>query len=170
MKKIFYLLVFLTSSFIFAQSGGDISSSNSWLKAGIEAGIPVGDVSDSHAFTLGIDFRGQYLVTSKFAIGLKTGYTHFFPKDNFESFGLVPVAFFARYYPTSKGIFFGADLGYGFLTNLDDNLRGGLLVSPHIGWHNDDWNFYAYYTTVSTNFDANVDNVGLGIKYNIRFK
>lgn len=147
----------------------DITPNNSWLKAGLTAGIPVGDASDISSFSAGVDLRGQYLFNPNFAIGIASGYNHFFGKDDVEDFGVVPVAGFARYYFTPNGLFIGSDIGYGFLTNVDNN-DGGLYVNPQIGYHNRDWNIYAFYQNTFAENDVDLQNVGVGVTYNIRFK
>src|SRR3954463_7673906 len=82
-----------------------ISSRNSWLKFGANVGVPVGNASDYSNATLGLELKGQVLETRSVGIGLMTGYTHFFAKDNFEDFGIIPLDAFIRYYPKSRGIF-----------------------------------------------------------------
>lgn len=170
MKKLFLCIGLLGCTSIFAQTNEiDIQPSNSWLKAGITAGIPVGDADAISSFNLGLDLRGQYLFNPNFAIGLASGYSHFFAKDNFEDFGVIPVAGFARYYFTPSGLFIGTDLGYGFLVNVDGT-EGGLYINPQIGYHNRDWNMYAFYQNTFAENDFNLQTVGVGVTYNIRFK
>ena len=157
-------------NFIFAQQNEiDITPNNSWLKAGITAGIPVGDASNFSTFNLGLDLRGQYLFNPNFGIGLASGYTHYFAKNDFDDFGIIPVAGFARYYFTKSGIFIGTDLGYGFLSNVDNN-EGGMYLNPHLGYHNRDWNIYAFYQNTIAQNNTNLQSVGVGVTYNIRFK
>ncbi|MBU3821530.1 hypothetical protein KO566_05610 [Flavobacteriaceae bacterium XHP0103] len=173
MKKLVLSLALLVTSVTFAQQTDiediDINSDNSWLKAGIVAGIPVGDASDVSSFNLGADVRGQVLLNPNFAIGAASGYTHYFGKDGFDDFGIVPLAGFARYYFTPNGLFLGSDLGYGFLTGVDGN-SGGLYVNPQIGYHNRDWNIYAFYQNTFAENDVDLQSVGVGFTYNIRFK
>ena len=169
MKKLFLFIGILGFSSIFAQENVEITPANSWLKAGLTAGIPVGDASDVATFNVGLDFRGQYLVTNNFGIGIASGYNHFFGKDNIDDFGLIPLAGFLRYYFTPSGLFFGTDIGYGFLTGVENN-SGGLYVNPQIGYHNRDWNIYGYYQNTFTENDFNLQTVGVGVTYNIRFK
>lgn len=161
-------MVLLMSGLVFSQEKINITNKNSWFKAGLTAGIPVGDASDFSAFSVGADLRGQYLVTPHFAIGIASGYNHYFGKDDFEDFGLIPLAGFARYYFKAEGLFVGADFGYGLLTNVDDN-TGGIYVNPHVGYHNRDWNFYAFFQNTFAGNDTNIQAVGLGATYNIRF-
>lgn len=170
MKKLFLFIGIVSMNFIIAQVNEiDINPNNSWLKVGLTTGIPVGDAGDVSNFNLGLDLRGQYMFNPNFAIGLASGYTHYFAKNDFEDFGVIPVAAFARYYFTKSGIFIGTDLGYGFLSNIDNN-DGGLYVNPQLGYHNRDWNIYAYYQNTFAQNDINIQTVGVGVTYNIRFK
>ncbi|HLV38896.1 hypothetical protein [Xanthomarina sp.] len=170
MNKLFLVIVILSFSPMFAQQTDvEFTPNNSWLKAGLTAGIPVGDASDVSSFNLGLDLRGQYLFNPNIAVGIASGYSHFFGKDNFDDFGVVPLAGFFRYYFTPNGLFFGGDVGYGFLTNIDNN-QGGLYVNPQIGYHNRDWNIYAFYQNTFAENDVDIQNVGVGVTYNIRFK
>lgn len=170
MKKIFLIIVLLGLGPIFAQDSEiNITPKNSWLKAGLTAGIPIGDAADVSTFNAGLDLRGQYLFNPNFAIGVASGYSHYFGKDNFDDFGIIPVAGFLRYYFTPSGIFIGADLGYGFLTNVDNN-SGGLYLNPQVGYHNEDWNIYGFYQNTFAENDVNLQSVGVGVTYNIRFK
>jgi len=169
MKKIMIALVaLLAMTQSFAQDK-EITPRNSWLKAGVNVGVPVGDLSDYSNFAAGIDVSGQYLVNPNFGIGLSTGYTHYFPKNNLESFGAVPVGALLRYYPRSKGFFAGTDVGYSFLTN--SGIDGGFYLKPQLGYHNYDWNLYAFYNQIFTKSPfSDVQTVGIAAAYNIRFK
>lgn len=167
MKKVLLLFTLLVAGTTFAQDR-EVNSENSWLKVGLTTGLPVGDADDASDFALGLDLKGQYLVTPNFAIGLASGYTHFFGKDGQDDFGVIPAAGFARYYFQPKGLFFGVDVGYGFVTNLHNN-DGGLYLNPQIGYHNQDWNFFAYYQNTFAEHDLDLQVVGIGATYNLRF-
>lgn len=167
MKKVILVLTLLVVGTTFAQDV-DFNSKNSWLKVGLNTGLPVGDLEDVSAFSLGLDLKAQYLVTPNFGIGLASGYNHFFGKDGFDDFGIIPAAGFARYYFQPKGLFFGVDFGYGFLTNTNNN-EGGLYLNPQIGYHNEDWNFFAYYQNTFAEHDIDIRVVGIGATYNLRF-
>lgn len=171
-KRILLVVAMLCLKPLFAQNqevhNDNITSRNSWLKAGLTAGMPVGDADDVTSFNLGLDLRGQHMVTPNFGIGLASGYTHYFAEDAFEDFGVIPAAVFLRYYFQPKGLFFGSDVGYGFLTGLE-NAEGGLYINPQIGYHNYDWNFYAFYQNTFADNDFDLQSVGLGVTYNIRF-
>ena len=146
----------------------DINKKNSWFKAGITAGFPVGDISDTSNFRLGADLRAQNMLTSNIGVGVATGYNHYFSKDEFDDFGTIPVAGFVRYYPKSTGIYAGVDGGYSFVTNVDD-LTGGVYVNPHVGYHNHDWNIFGFYQR-TFNDGTDIQSIGAGATYNLRFK
>ncbi|MFT3680770.1 MAG: hypothetical protein QM791_10895 [Ferruginibacter sp.] len=173
MKKLFIL-----SSFVFvsmqmmaqAPSSNEITKKNSWLKMGLNAGVPVGDLADVSSFTLGVELKGQLMETNHVGIGLTTGYNHFFAKNNFSSFGIVPLGAFVRVYPKSEGFFAGLDGGYSIITNIQD-AKGGVYLRPQLGYHNYDWNVFAYYNNIfrSNENGGNLAHVGIGATYNIRF-
>jgi hypothetical protein len=173
MKKLFLLIAigFWSINLINAQEVEDvkITPGNSWFKAGLTAGVPIGDANDFASFNAGLDVRAQYMITPNVGLGLASGYNHYFAKDDFEDFGMIPLAGYIRYYFMPTGLFFGSDLGYGFLTNTDNN-SGGLYVNPQIGYHNYDWNIYGYFQNTFTENDFNLQSIGLGVTYNIRFK
>ncbi|MFT3980816.1 MAG: hypothetical protein QM687_10135 [Ferruginibacter sp.] len=170
MKKLILAtaIVFATATAM-AQETQEVTKKNSWLKLGLNAGVPVGDLSDYSSFVLGADLKGQLMSTKNVGIGLTTGYNHFFAKDGYDDFGTVPLGAFVRFYPQSKGFFIGTDLGYSFVTKKDAD--GGVYVRPQIGYHNYDWNFFGFYNGVfrSDSKGGNIQHVGLGATYNIRF-
>ena len=172
MKKLILATAIAFTAFgAFAQNTtSDITSKNSWLKAGLSAGVPVGDLADYSSFVLGLDLKGQLMSTPNLGIGLTTGYNHFFAKNNAEDFGTIPAGAFVRVYPKSKGFFAGTDVGYSFVTNAGNN-DGGFYVKPQIGYHNYAWNIFGYYNGIfrSDNTGGNIQHVGIGATYNIRF-
>lgn len=169
MKKVVLLLVVLGMSSSFGQEMEEIkvTKKNSWFKAGITAGVPVGDVSDFSSVSLGADLRGQYMVTPHFAIGAASGYNHYFGKNGADDFGMVPLALYSRYYFQEKGVFIGGDIGYGYLTNTEES--GGIYINPQIGYHNPNWNIYAFYQNTFAE-NINIRSLGIGATYNIKFK
>ena len=164
------LAILFTVSQSFAQNKDEITSKNSWLKAGLSASVPVGPISNYSSFAAGVEISGQKMATKNLGLGLSTGYTHFFAKDNGESFGTIPVGLLVRVYPQPKGFFAGADLGYTFLTNVDD-VTGGLYVKPQVGYHNYNWNIFGFYNHVFMKKEfIDIQNAGIAATYNIRFK
>ena len=164
MKKIILLAVALVS---FTVVNAQIGEGTNWLKMGIHGGVPVGDAADVSSFTLGFDFKYQFLDTESFAIGVSTGYTHYFGKEEgvitYADAGIIPLAGLFRFYPT-ENFFLGSDVGYGFFTEGSES--GGFYYRPEIGYHDDDWNIYGYYQTVSSDGIAPA-SIGIGINYNI---
>ena len=171
MKKIVLGITALAfASALFAQQTEEITKKNSWLKAGINAGVPVGDISPYTSFAAGLDLSGQFMATKNFGIGLATGYTQFFAKSGYTNFGTVPVGLLLRYYPQEKGFFAGADVGYSFITNTN-NSDGGLYLKPQLGYHNYSWNLFGFYNHIFRNDNLlDVQTVGVAATYNIRFK
>ena len=165
-------LALILSTGLFAQktTTADITKKNSWLKIGLNAGVPVGDIADFSSFVAGLELKGQLMETNHFGIGLTTGYNHFFAKNNGQSFGTIPLGVFVRVYPESKGFFAGVDGGYSVLTGAN-GAKGGAYIKPQLGYHNYDWNVFGFYNHIfrSEANGGSIPNVGIGATYNIRF-
>lgn len=191
MKKTFLALAAaLMTTVAFGQSvNTDNPSMKNMIKLGINGGVAV--PSNNLSGAVGVDITYQNLVTPGFGLGLTTGYTQYFGKDNTingvkienNGVGVVPIAAVLRVYPKAYGFFAGADLGYGFLVG-DEKVAnyatspkrpdGGFYIKPEIGYHNKDWNFSIHYKTVLTDDKSNiagqkyaVGSIGAGIAYNI---
>lgn len=148
----------------------DITEDNSWLKVGLNLGAPIGDIGDYSSFALGLDLAGQFMRTDNFGLGVATGYTQYFLKDGFEDFGAIPLGLMLRYYPEPSGFFAGTDIGYTFLTG-DVSGDGGFYIRPQVGYHNYDWNIFAFYNQVFNSENAaDIQTIGVAATYNIRFK
>ncbi|MEO5943896.1 MAG: hypothetical protein ABIP30_02750 [Ferruginibacter sp.] len=164
-----FALLGLTQAF--AQNNEEITHRNSWLKAGLSAGVPVGDLSNYSSIAAGLELSGQYLVNPHFGIGIASGYTNYFAKKGFKDFGTIPVGLLLRYYPKSEGFFAGVDGGYSFITNSNGGPKGGAYVKPQLGYHNYSWNFYGFYNQVFLKTpSSDLQTVGIAATYNIRFK
>lgn len=149
----------------------EITPRNSWIKTGINVGLPIGDLADQSTVTLGAEIKGQLMSTPNWGLGLTSGYTHYFPNSDGENFGSVPAGAFVRYYPASEGFFVGTDLGYSFQTGSGTNGSGGVYARPQIGYHNRLWNVFGFYNGVFRE-DAkggNLQHVGIGTTFNIMF-
>ena len=162
------IALYATTSFSQTTTSTPVTNKNSWLKLGIDLGVPVGDASNISSFVAGIDFKAQLMETPNVGIGLTTGYNHFFAKENLSSFGSIPLGAFIRYYPEAKGFFAGLDLGYSFLTNINGS-NGGFYLKPELGYHNYDWNIFGFYNNIFID-GGNISHAGIGATYNIRFK
>ena len=152
-------------------SNTDITSRNSWLKVGVNAAVPVGNIASCSAAAAGVEIKGQLMETRNLGIGLTTGYTHFFPKSDYQGFGTLPVGAFLRVDPQRMGFFAGVDGGYSFVT-APTNASGGVYVRPQLGYHNFSWNIFAFYNNIFRS-DANgrdIGTAGIGATYNLRFR
>lgn len=185
-----------SAALVFGQQTGSVNTDNPSMKNMIKIGISGGPAisSNSHSAAFGLDLNYQHLVTPGFGLGLSTGYTHYFGKDESvfmspgvivesNDVGVVPVAALLRVYPKNWGVYFGTDLGYGVLlgdnrvatnVNAPNRPNGGLYLKPEIGYHNRDWNFSIHLQKVFTGTDRNyngirydVSHIGAGISYNI---
>lgn len=179
-KKAILAAGIMTAGIVSAQS----ADMRNILKVGANVGLAV--PSENASAAAGIDVAYQNLITPGFGLGIATGYTHYFGKDNNNldnnDFGVVPVAALVRIYPKQTGFYLGTDLGYGFIvgnekvaSNADtDRPDGGFYIKPEIGYHNRDWNFALQYQKVFTGDKGeigdqkyNAGSLGLGVSYNI---
>ena len=159
------------------------------LKVGINGGFAV--PAENASASLGLDLSYQNLVTPGFGLGIATGYSHFFGRENTvnginvdnNDFGVIPVAALIRVYPKQMGFYLGTDIGYGFIVG-DDQVAanvgsparpdGGFYIKPEIGYHNKDWNFAVQYQKTFTGDKGeigtqkyNAGSLGVGVGYNI---
>lgn len=182
MKKTILALGVMTAGLVSAQS----ADMTNMLKVGINGGIAV--PAENAGGTVGVDLSYQNLVTPGFGLGIATGYSHFFGRENDgienNDFGVVPVAALIRVYPKQMGFYLGTDIGYGFIVG-DDNVAsndpantqrpdGGFYIKPEIGYHNKDWNFSLQYQKTFTGDKGeildqkyNAGAIGVGVGYNI---
>ncbi len=180
LKQMAVVAGIVTAGALSAQS----SDMNNMLKIGgnIGAAVP----SENASMAVGLDVAYQHLVTPGFGLGIASGYTHYFGKDNNgltnNDFGVVPAAALIRIYPQKSGFYLGTDLGYGFIVG-DEKVAtnssvarpdGGFYIKPEIGYHNRDWNFALQYQKVFTGDKGqiggqkySVGNFGVGVSYNI---
>ena len=181
MKKIYLVSIALfLSATAFAQTERnleDMDETNSWLKVGLLIGAPSGPVADYSSFVFGLDVGAQFLRTNNFGVGVATGYSNYFEKSDSpeyqglnDGFGAVPLGLLLRYYPRPEGLFVGTDVGYTFLTGVTSENTGGGYVRPMLGYHNYNWNVFAYYNHIfrpDTTID--IQSIGLAMTYNFRF-
>ncbi|MGK6351546.1 hypothetical protein [Parapedobacter sp. DT-150] len=174
MKARFFAVIIamaITAGASAQQTVEDINPRNSWIKAGINVGLPIGTLADQSSVALGAEVKGQLMSTPNWGLGLTTGYTHFLPKEGYEHFGSIPAGVFARYYPTSQGFFAGTDVGYSFQTGSGSNANGGVYVRPQVGYHNRLWNIFGFYNGVfrGESNGGHLQHVGIGTTFNIMF-
>lgn len=175
MKKIiFSLLSVILVSTAYAQDLSKVSTKNTWMKIGVNAGVPLGNWKsnnvDATDFGLGLDVSVQFLETKANGIGLKAGYLNYFGKDNQDDIAIIPLAIMYRYYPESQGWFAGFEIGYSFINN-HPGTSGAPFARPYAGLHFDYWNLYAYYDYISPEESLpKMQAIGIGFARNIYFK
>jgi hypothetical protein len=96
-KQAILLAGILTAGIASAQS----AQMNNMIKVGANVGLAV--PSDNLSAAVGVDVSYQNLITPGFGLGIASGYTHYFGKDNNgyknNDVGVVPVAALIRIYP-----------------------------------------------------------------------
>lgn len=145
------------------------------FKAGLTAGIPVGDASDISSFSLGLDINYHWGVSKLFDVGVATGFINSFGESitgsvgdfsvegEFEDFQFIPVAVSGRIYPTYE-FKFGVDAGYA--VGVNDGNDGGFYYRPVVGYNitgNTEVN--VSYTTVALENNFNFSIVMAGILF-----
>ena len=180
MTKTILALGLMTAGLVGAQS----ADMRNMLKVGVNGGIAV--PAENAGGTVGVDLAYQNLATPGLGLGIATGYSHFFGRENGtidnNDFGVVPVAALIRVYPKQTGFYLGTDLGYGFIVgddkvaanNAAERPDGGFYIKPEIGYHNKDWNFSLQYQKTFTGDKGQIGDqkynagaIGVGLGYNI---
>lgn len=140
MKKTF--LVALAVCIASFASWGQVDRTN--FKAGLNAGLPVGDAGDASSFSIGVDAAYHWGVSELLDVGLATGFINAFGdtqtisgggvtiEAEFEDIQFLPVAASVRIYPTYH-FKFGADAGYA--VGINDGNEGGFYYRPLIGYN-----------------------------------
>jgi hypothetical protein len=112
------------------------------FRAGINAGIVVGDNADLYSFSLGLDILHVWGLSREIDLGLATGFNNAFGEEEtitsggimvsteFANLQYIPAAIALRIYPT-YGFKFGGDLGYAI--GVSDGFEGGFYYKPVIG-------------------------------------
>lgn len=173
MKKLLFAAVAVFAfGFTNAQEGG--------FKAGVHAGLPIGDAGDAYTFNAGVDIAYLWNVAENFKAGATTGYSYFAGKEivipGVSVGGLViiadqkiknngafiPVAATGQY-SFSESFFGGLDLGYAIYSGDGDG-DGGFLYQPKVGYQNEKIEVYASYKGISVS-GGSVSTVGLGFNY-----
>lgn len=96
---------------------GTANAQDGGFKAGINVGLPMGDIKDAYSLSVGLDVAYTWEVADKFRAGVTTGYAHYMGKTetisllgvevevDFEDAGFIPLAGTAQYSFTDN--FFG---------------------------------------------------------------
>lgn len=151
----------------------------SGIRLGVNAGIPVGDFGKFTTFTAGVDLAYLYPLAENFRLGVATGYSHYFGKktktdlilvtlkNEVPDVGIIPVAATAEFILGDSNVFLGADLGYAFFTEKDlKNENGSFYYQPKLGYSFDKrHDLYFSYKGFTRN-NTNAGSLNLGYAYN----
>jgi len=151
----------------------------SGIRLGVNAGVPVGDFGKFTTFTAGVDLAYLYPLAENFRLGVATGYSHYFGKktktdlilvtlkNEVPDVGIIPVAATAEFILGDSNVFLGADLGYAFFTKKDlKNENGSFYYQPKLGYSFDKrHDLYFSYKGFTRN-NANAGSLNLGYAYN----
>ena len=165
MKKLF--LVAVIAAFGFNANAQE-------FKAGINAGLPIGDAGDSYTFSVVLDVNYLWNVSEKFDAGIATGYSHSFGDSidlgllgsvDVDDAGFLPIAGAARFSVSDK-FSVGADLGYAIGLSPDGN-DGGFYYAPRLQYGvSDSIDIVAAYRGVSLD-GGTFDIISLGIEFGL---
>lgn len=146
MKKVFLVAAFTVAGFVGLNAQQDFK-----FGAGINVGLPIGDLKNSYNFTAGVELQGELGFTEKVKGVATTGYSHFFGKD-FAGYkpklGIVPILVGARGY-LSEQFFLTGQIGYAFFTGDGDG--GGFAFKPQVGYDAGQFQLGLSYNGVSNN-------------------
>lgn len=161
-KKIFFTaLAVLAFGATNAQEAG--------FKAGVHAGLPMGNAGDVYSFNFGADVAYMWPISDGFQAGVTTGYSYYAGKSIDYGFGAVkvngafiPVAASGQYAFTDN-LFGGLDLGYALYSG-DGNGDGGIYYQPKFGYQTEKYEVYLGYKGVSVT-GGSISSVGVGFNY-----
>ncbi len=160
MKKSILLLVLVFIGFGSVYGQG--------LRLGVNAGLPVGDVSDITSFQLGADVAYMVNLAEVASVGPMVGYSHFFGDSDNNAivdetdWQFMPIAASGRFNLLSLAL--GLDLGYAL--GLNDGNDGGFYYRPQVGFSLGRVGLIASYQGISRD-GGSVNSVNLGLEFGI---
>ncbi|MFD0750719.1 outer membrane beta-barrel protein [Mucilaginibacter calamicampi] len=150
MKKVLLatLLFVGVAATSFAQDGGKFS-------IGVEAGLPVGEISDTHSFAIGGSLKYDLPIASDLAFTASAGYTSFQGKTSTIQYGASSI--------TAKWPAFGyIPVKAGIKYNLASALYAEAQVGAAIGTESGSKTAFVYAPGLGFKFS---DAVDLGVRY-----
>ncbi len=162
MKKIILLLALTVLGFSSVYSQG--------IKLGVNAGVPVGDVSDWTTFQLGADIAYLFPASDLFSVGGLIGYSRYFIDDDVlspgtmgdvEDFSFLPIAATARF-GFENSLFVAGDLGYA--VGISEGFDGGFFYRPKVGYSLGPLAIIASFSGISVD-GGDVSSVNLGVEF-----
>lgn len=153
MKKVLLVVAFAMFAFSTAQA--------QQMKVGVDAMIPMGDVSDAYSFGVGGNFTYFFEINEAFMVGPQASLLAYFGKDyhgyKADTALFLPIAASARF--LLEDFFFGADLGYGIGLAPDGN-DGGFFYRPKAGYDFGPITAVLSYSGISSKQKVTVEGVG----------
>lgn len=143
------------------------------FKAGISAGLPIGDSGDAYTFNVSLDLNYLWAVSEEFHAGIATGLLYNFGDSidfGSESFDIddamfLPLAVAGRF-AVSEQFTLGADLGYAIGLAPDGN-DGGFYYAPRVQYGvSEALDVVLAYRGVSVD-GGSFDTITLGIEFGL---
>ena len=162
MKKLF-LVAIATVGFAFSGTAQE-----SQLKFGLDAGLPMGDISDGYSFNLGANAAYMWTgIAEGLDVGAGVSYNMYFGKEEeiggftfeYENASFLPIYATANYGFT-ENIFAGADLGYA--VGLTDGIDGGFYYQPKVGYQTEMFEVFIGYKAIMSSQETTVAIPGAG--------
>ena len=185
MKRILFFLVVATISLTSAQS--------QIMKAGVGAGIPIGDASDIYSFGVHADFNYLFDVAESIQVGPMAGLIYY--KGKTIDYGYKPNSqepTKGSLAPTTRGgdvviegsmkvddaiflpvggharysigqLFVGADLGYAIGVS-PSGMKGGFLIRPKVGYNFGSLAGVASYSAITRN-GGTFSTINVGVEF-----
>ena len=126
MKKILFIIALAITTI-------SINGQENNLILGVNAGLPLGNLEDSHSSAFGIDISYVKGVSEQIQIGGTTGLIYFLG-DGKQSRMYAPIAASFRFNNDEDNFFVGGDFGFAFgITPSGD--RGGIYFKPFVGYN-----------------------------------
>ncbi|MCL5247433.1 porin family protein [Cellulophaga sp. 20_2_10] len=137
--------------------------------AGVNLGIPMGDIDDFYGFNIGVDAQYLGAVSETFYAGGTVGYSRYFGKSEegyeAEDISFLPIAAVAKFMVT-EDFSIGTDLGYA--VSLKDELDGGFYYRPKLGYRiADAIELNLSYAGISLEEDINAATFNIGVMFQL---
>ena len=144
------------------------NAQDSKFTAGVNVGLPTGDIKEGYSVNFGLDFTYTLNIAKNFDGGLGIGYSHFIAKGQtypkIEDVGFAPF-FVTANYLIADSVLIGMDLGYGIGIAPSEN-KGGMFYQPKIGYRADEFDVFVGYKTFSVD-EVNFSSFAIGIYYRL---
>ncbi|SFW13405.1 outer membrane beta-barrel protein [Cellulophaga fucicola] len=142
--------------------------------AGVNLGLPMGDLDDFYGFNAGVDVQYLGAVSETFYAGGTIGYSHYFGKTydaapgieiEQEDIQFLPIAAVAKFMIT-EDFSVGTDLGYAL--GLKEDVDGGFYYRPKLGYRiADSIELNLSYAGISLEDDINASTFNIGFMFQL---